>query len=193
MPKNKIGGKSHRKFANKNNNDDFKTNLRYSKDKDELYARVIKLFGNGMADVICSDKKTRLLQIRKKFRGRNKRDNVIVQDSLILVGIRSWEVLNEKKKEKADLLYVYSQNQYESLKELPDIYNILPGNNSTTNSGGFEFTDKPTWLIKQEEEDEVAREAGGSARLCGANVVSKSNFDWNLDDSDDMDCFINEI
>ena len=121
-----------------------------------------------------------------------------------MVGIRSWEVLNEKKKEKADLLYVYSQNQYESLKELPDIYNILPGNNSTANSGGFEFTDKPTWLIKQEEEDEVARlknivntdnpvDKGDCGDLRGTNVVSKSNFDWNLDDSDDMDCFINEI
>jgi initiation factor 1A len=198
MPKNKTGGRNHRKNANKNN-DDFKTNIRYSKDKDELYARVIKLFGNGMGDVLCSDNKTRLLQIRKKFRGRNKRDNVIMQDSLILVGIRSWEVLNEKKKEKADLLYVYSPNQYESLKEIPGIYKILPGNNNADNSGGgFEFTDKPTWLIKQEEEEEreilkELSEGGNSLKDISTNVISNNKFDWNLDDSDDMECFMNEI
>ena len=198
MPKNKTGGRNHRKNANKNN-DDFKTNIRYSKDKDELYARVIKLFGNGMGDVLCSDNKTRLLQIRKKFRGRNKRDNVIMQDSLILVGIRSWEVLNEKKKEKADLLYVYSPNQYESLKEIPGIYKILPGNNNADNiGGGFEFTDKPTWLIKQEEEEEreilkELSEGGNSLKDISTNVISNNKFDWNLDDSDDMECFMNEI
>ena len=227
MPKNKFGGKSHRKFANKNYNDDSKTTIRYSKDKDELYARVIKLFGNGMADVLCSDKVTRLLQIRKKFRGRNKRDNVISQDSLILVGVRSWEVLNEKKKEKADLLYVYSPNQYDSLKDIPDIYKILPQNYKIDNSeGGFEFTDKPTWLIKQEQEEEekILKEleeeeknkksgggdgkggddgkSGGSGDGSGEDSkedadreerINKNKFDWNLDDSDDLDGFINEI
>ena len=207
MPKkNTFGGKGHRKFANKNHNNDFKTNIRYSKDKDELYARVIKLFGNGMGDVLCSDKVTRLLQIRKKFRGRNKRDNVIVQDSLILVGVRSWEVLSENKKEKVDLLYVYSPNQYDSLRELPDIYNILPENNKINNSGGgFEFTDKPTWLIKKEKEEEekILKELAevgntdgdksGGDKEDNAETINKNKFDWNMDDSDDLDGFINEI
>ena len=89
------------------------------------YGRILKMNGDN-ADVMCADKVTRLLQIRKKFKGRNKRDNIIATDTLVLVGIRSWEVRNEKKKPVVDLLYVYSPNQYESLKDIPEIYEILP-------------------------------------------------------------------
>ena len=48
------------------------------------------------------------LKLEKSLRGRNKRDNFIGNDSIVLVGICSWEHRAEGKKEKADLLYVYS-------------------------------------------------------------------------------------
>jgi len=230
MPKNKSGGRNYKKLANKNTNSDYNTNVRYSKDKDEIYARVTKIFGNGMAEIVCHDNVIRLLQIRKKFRGRNKRDNIISIDSIILGGLRSWEVLTGKKKENVDLLYVYSPNQYNSLTSIPDINKIMPGYDKLNNlDQGFEFSDKPTWLIKQEEaemDEKVFAEfgkvelkgkckrkiepntaiiekvvlaspsAGTSAGSSAVDDDTKNkpfDFTWDSDDSDAIDCFLNEI
>ena len=204
MPKNKFGGKSHRKMANKNVYDGERTAIRLSKEEDEKYAIVTKMFGNGMADVLCQDRVTRLLQIRKKFRGRNKRDNTISLNSIILVGIRSWEVVSEKKRQKADLLYVYAPNQYESLRNIPEIYNILPENDSFKEGEcGFVFSNKPTWMIKKEEEEaeailkeledaenkKKAEEKDASENIVQANEhLDKTEFAWDLDeDEDDFD------
>ena len=88
--------------------------IRYAKDG-EMYAKVTKLYGHGMAEVLCTDGVVRLLVIRKKFKGRNKRDNNVSLHAIILVGIREWEVVSGKK-EKVDLLYVYSKTQQNELK-----------------------------------------------------------------------------
>ena len=64
----------------------------------ESYAKVLKLFGRGMVDVLCNDEVIRLCIIRKKFKGRNKRDNNCEVNSMVLVGLREWEVLSAKKK-----------------------------------------------------------------------------------------------
>ena len=53
--------------------------------------------------------------IRKKFKGRNKKDNNVSVDSIVLVGIRTWEVLSGNKKPKVDLLYAYSPSQVDDL------------------------------------------------------------------------------
>ena len=88
---------------------------------------LVKVNGNGMADVKCEDGKIRLLIIRRRFKGRNKRDNSIALDSLVLVGRRLWEVVAEKKKQKVDLLYVYSTNQIHELRQKVNISDsILP-------------------------------------------------------------------
>ena len=58
--------------------------IRLVKESDETYAMVVKMNGNSMCDVICSDKEVRLLQIRKKFRGRNRRDNNIGMGTMLL-------------------------------------------------------------------------------------------------------------
>ena len=206
MVKNKTGGRNHKKMASKYAVEkEHRSTLRLAKEDDEMYGRVIKLYGNGMADVLCSDKVNRLLQIRKKFRGRNKRDNTISPDSLVLIGVRSWEALNEKKKPRADLLYIYSENQYEALKNVPEIYEILPDNNSYKDeTGGFVFSEKPTWMIEKEQQEEKAAE---EALLATAEEAKKekeelekpiekdqhltSDFAWDLDDEDDN--FMNEF
>ena len=78
MVKNKTGGSRHKKMARKNVKvPQAKTRLRIAKEEGEIYAKVIRLNGNGMADVKCEDGKTRLLIIRRRFKGRNKRDNSI--------------------------------------------------------------------------------------------------------------------
>ena len=116
MVKNKKGGRNHRKQASKHAKPTVQAKIRLAKEEDETYALVVKLNGNSMCDVLCNDKEVRLLQIRKKFRGRNRRDNNIGLGTMLLVGLRSWEVRKPGKKGKVDLLYVYSREQVDTLK-----------------------------------------------------------------------------
>ena len=67
-------------MASKNVNAPVSTKLRLAKEDGEMYAKVTKLFGNGMAEILCNDKVVRLLIIRRRFKGRNKRDNMISYD-----------------------------------------------------------------------------------------------------------------
>ena len=107
MVKNKAGGNRHKKQARKNLNAPISTKIRMVKEEGEIYAKVLKTFGGGMADVLCNDGVIRLLIIRRKFKGRNKRDNTMKEGDLLLVGRRLWEVVAEKTKQKVDLLYVH--------------------------------------------------------------------------------------
>jgi initiation factor 1A len=90
MTKNVFGGSKHKSLARKNGvKENAKTRL--SENEYELYAQVIKLLGNGMCHVLCQDDKTRLCIIRGKFRGKNKRDNILTNVKWILVGLREYE------------------------------------------------------------------------------------------------------
>jgi hypothetical protein len=127
MPKNTKGGKGHKKGARKNVVPFNKNKFRTAKEEGEIYARVLSVFGNGMAEVLCNDDVKRLLIIRRRFKGRNKRDNNVAVDTMLLVGRRNWEVIAAKKKQKVDLLYVYSKSDIDYLKKLDDInVKILP-------------------------------------------------------------------
>jgi len=132
-----------------------KTRLRIAKEEGEIYAKVIRLNGNGMADVKCEDGKTRLLIIRRRFKGRNKRDNSIALDSLLLVGRRLWEVVAAKKKQKVDLLYVYSTSQIHELRQKVNIDDsILPDSvEKDEEESAFEITSKHDWKNEQNEQN----------------------------------------
>lgn len=127
MVKNKQGGNRSKKMARKNvRPKDFVPKMRYATDG-EIYARVVKMNGQGNVDVMCNDKVLRLCVIRRKFRGRNKRDNTVKLNSILLVGLRDWEYRAEGKKPKVDLLYVYSDSQMNDLKKNPGFnHDILP-------------------------------------------------------------------
>ena len=62
--------------------------VRYAVEEGEVYGVVTKLFGGDNCEVICADGTVRLCIIRKKFRGRGKRDNTIAVGVWILVGLR---------------------------------------------------------------------------------------------------------
>ena len=128
MGRRNTGGNRAKKQARKHvNTTEHKAKLRTIFDEDEQYARVIKINGGGTADVLCNDGIKRLLIIRKKFKGRNKRDNQIKLNSVVLIGLRSWEVVGSSKKPKVDLLYIYSSNQLFELSKLSTInQTILP-------------------------------------------------------------------
>ena len=119
MVKNTTGGSKTkgqaRKFANAPRQS---ANIRLSNDECELYAQVTKMLGNGMCHVLCIDGKTRLCHIRGKFRGRGKRDNLIGNNSWLLIGLREWESdrNGDTKLQNCDLLEVYSPIDVDRLK-----------------------------------------------------------------------------
>jgi translation initiation factor IF-1 len=129
MVKNKKGGSKNKKMARKNVvNNTIRRKLRKAVEEGEMYACVIAVHGGGHASIICADKKERTLVIRGKFRGRNKRGNFIKSNSMVLVALRSvsmGEVVEKRKKEKADLIYVYDDNDIEELKQIKEVYDIF--------------------------------------------------------------------
>ena len=188
MVKNKKGGRNHRKQASKNAQPLGKTKLRLPKEEDETVARVEKLLGGGMAHVLCNDNKIRLLQIRKKFRGRNRRDNSINPGSLVLVGMRSWEVRREGKKEKVDLLYVYSLGHIEELKKISTIKKfIFPSDGGAESDNGYDISNTETWEDKVKNQEMLANLKSTKQNL-NLKITSTSHQSSMLgDDEDDID------
>jgi initiation factor 1A len=157
MGKNKGGGRNHKKQANKNAPAAGRT-VRMAVDSAEVYAKVTKMCGNGRAEVMCKDGVTRILEIRKKFRGRHKRDNMISVDTIVLGGVREWEVRSLKNKEKLDLLYVYSQEQLDTLLKNDDARFIITGSRDHETDSGFHMGETDTW--KQKVEEDLVTEEG---------------------------------
>lgn len=116
MVKNVKGGNKHKKMARKQFGEPVEEKIRYSSCEDEIYGSVAKIYGNGRILVTCNDNIERLCVIRKKFKGRNKRNNEINIGAYILIGKRSWNSDIEGKLETTDLLYVYSSQQANKLK-----------------------------------------------------------------------------
>jgi|UniRef100_A0A6C0C4I6 hypothetical protein len=146
MVKNKTGGNRNKKQARKNLTAPVSTRLRIPKEQGEILAKVIKINGGGVYDVLCEDKVTRLLVLRKKFKGRNKRDNSIQLNKLLLVGQRMWEVVHPKKKQKVDLLYVYSNSQISDLRQKVSVSgDILPEGVEEEDDDAFEISSKNAW------------------------------------------------
>jgi hypothetical protein len=116
MVKNTGGGgnakKQGRKFQNNNKSDE----LRQSQDKNELYAIVDKIYGNGLNVYTCLGQSI-WCRIPGRFKGRNKRNNYIEVGSWVLVGIYEWE--NEKEPKSCELMEVYDRNDIEQLRNLP--------------------------------------------------------------------------
>ena len=159
MPKNTKGGSGHRGLASKDcYTSKANAKTRISVDEYELYGQVKSMTGNGMFIVFCQDSKFRLCIIRGKFKGKGKRDNVIVAGSWVLVGLREFETehdvgivdpgtLSGKQKEKnkldkCDLLELYSEKDKNYLKSeinLPcwSLFNLdKTGAGSGAGSGG---------------------------------------------------------
>ncbi len=130
MVKNKFGGNRHKKMASKDVKIISTRKTRFVKEEGEIYARVSKLSGGGHALIECSDGVERTLVIRNKFKKRNKRDNSINEGAYILAGLRLWEVVGPKKKQKADLLYVYGKSEVTDIiatnKNLGKLFQSMP-------------------------------------------------------------------
>mgnify|MGYP001342741207 CR=1 FL=1 len=185
MVKNKTGGNRHKKMASKNAKPSYKRKTRFSQCDDEIYRVITQNCGGGHAIVLCDDNVQRLLVIRRKFSGRNKRDNKIDVNSIVLCGKRAWEVRCDKKKEKVDLLYVYSSNQNEELKSLfkkIDVYDILFQHLKKDNKNDNDdiiFTND----IDDETTNIIIKNVENNTNSNKSTIVEEQNkFDFDFDD-----------
>lgn len=150
MVKNKKGGSGHKKMANKMG-DTHSKEIIIPHDKDEMFAIVLKNYGNGRSEVRCNDGKRRMLYIPRRFRGRNRIDNMVSPGALVLVGLRSWELRQGDKMPKCDLLYVYDESDVNRLKRSQTSieWNILRTENSGMDFGdlGFDMVEDDNEMV----------------------------------------------
>ena len=175
MVKNKKGGSSHKRMARKNvaPKGGYNRKLRLPKEEGEIIARVTSMSGGGHAVIMCTDGKERTLVIRGKFRGRNKRDNTIGLNSIVLAGLRSvsmGEIVNGNKKEKADILEVYPESAKKELEAIPEVYAILDDakKKEIKEDSVFEFTNQ----ILDTTQEEVNKDKKESLFKDGDDAIS---------------------
>ena len=113
MVKNTKGGSGAKGLARKviNSGNSGTNKLRLIENPLEMYAIVDKLLGNCMCNVITHTGLKLLCTIRKKFSGRNKRNNTVLVGSYVLVGLREWETDSKK----CDLILIYDNSHTDSL------------------------------------------------------------------------------
>ena len=186
MVKN-LGGNNAKRQGRKHTQGDTSYTTRRSASEDEQYGIITKVYGNGRAEVKCIDNASRLLQIRKKFKGRNKRDNTITPNCWVLVGLRSWEVRRADDREVCDLLEVYNSNDVEQLKQSVDapwkvLTSLSKEGNENDQHEDVNFVDERT----QKYEDLLESDNNGA--------TVKESLDWLADDgSDDSDFDIDDL
>ena len=190
MVKNSIGGnkakRQGRKFVGT-----VSSKLRVSMEDGEIYAVVTKLLGNAMIDVLCIDGVQRICIIRNKFRGRGKRDNCVAIGTWLLIGKRDWEIVDANKKEKCDLLEVYTLNDIEQLKKLPNNWKVLTSvtEKEEPQDDTVLFTDK-VMDYPAYDDDDAADFSGNNLDVgadVGADVGHGHGLGHGLDDDDDDD------
>jgi len=115
MGKN-TGGNKAKGYARKNMTKGGST-LRVSDDSAEIYAQAIKISGGSMCRVNNLKGQEMNCHIRGRFRGRNKKDNLITAGTWLLVGLREWEQEpSSGKLLNCDLIEVYSDGDKARLK-----------------------------------------------------------------------------
>ena len=113
MVKNTKGGSGAKGLARKviNSGNSGANKLRLIENPLEMYAVVDKLLGNCMCNVTTHTGIKLLCTIRKKFSGRNKRNNTVLVGSYVLVGLREWETDSKK----CDLILIYDNSHLDDL------------------------------------------------------------------------------
>ena len=121
MPRNLMGGVRAKRSGNKHggggggSGGDRYAGVRRA-GEGEMYAVALRVFGGGRGLVIGNDGLRRQLEIRGKFKGRNRRYNEVKAGGLILVGDRQWTMREGSDAERVcDLLCVYDAEETRQL------------------------------------------------------------------------------
>ena len=150
MGKNKFGGNKAKKMARKHNIP-VERKTRYQMEEGEIYGCCNKIHGGGQFQVLGIDGVERLCFIRKKFKGRGKKDNIINIGTIVLFGARDFETVAENKLQKCDLLEVYSSSdKYKLEQHHPTLHwdrftsvGVVDTFQEKESSNTIEFTEKP--------------------------------------------------
>lgn len=163
MGKNINGGNKNKKMARKqvfNTKESIK--LRLSEDEFEKYAIVIRISGGSICRVKTNDSPNEIIcHIRGKYRGRNKFSNLVSAGMVVLIGSRP----DMTSKLECDLLYVYDNNQIESLAKYPEI-------NITKLTQSFNQLNNIDIIVKQFDDS-----------LIFSNEIVKSEYETNNNNS----------
>jgi translation initiation factor IF-1 len=152
MVKNTTGGTKTKGLARKHQRQTNSTLIIPTNELEQIVC-VTKLYGNGMCEVFNESNQKFIAHIRNKFRGKQKRHNLITVSTIIMVGMRDWE----KPFKNCDVMEIYSDNQIEQLKQLPSLTldHVLHLRNNHGNAfketNDFDFTAE----IEEEEIEEV--------------------------------------
>lgn len=152
MVKNTTGGTGAKGLARKHQRGARDGKLITPSSDLEQICCVTKMLGNGMCEVYTEDNTRLIAHIRNKFRGRQKRHNMISVSSIVMVGLREWE--NPVK--NCDIMEIYSDSQVEQIKNIPSIKieNVLRLRIGTHGSVSKEQDD----MLDFAEESETAEE-----------------------------------
>jgi translation initiation factor IF-1 len=131
--------------------------LRLPVEEGEVVAVVRRMLGNGRMVVCCADTGLEIqCVIRNKFRGRSKRNHLVVVGSIVLVGLYTWEKPSYKT---SDLLHIYGSSDISQLLHL----RLLPagfiteasvGGGGSSSSGGGVGEDLLTFEDRGDDIDE---------------------------------------
>jgi initiation factor 1A len=140
----------------------------------ELIGCVTKMYGNGMCEIYTNDNTKLIGHIRNKFRGRQKRHNMITPSTIVMIGLRDWE--NPYK--NCDIMEIYSDSQVEQLKQIPNIKtdNVLRlrltnggmFSESTATSDAIDFVDEEEeidYTIKNKKADTFELDTGDTVDI----------------------------
>lgn len=214
MVKNQTGGNKSKHLARKHlngNGSGTKSDkrLRVSTCDLEVYARVLKPFGNGMCLVKCIDGYTRLCHIRSKFSGRNKYENTINVGSWLLIGLREFEnhvmipaegrIKSNGKREyqDCDLLEIYTSSEQKRLMAQEAVFQGMQDHSDEESGSDSDGNFRKNETIDFVDEDtmeyhNMVNNTGISNRKKGLSYQDLYNDITDSDDDDEHDADANE-
>jgi initiation factor 1A len=178
MVKNLKGGTGHKKLARKHENQSSKNKLRLPEEDGEVFGCVTNMFGNGMCEVYTNDNTRLIGHIRGSFRGRQKRHNTISKNTIVLIGLRSWESVLKN----CDILYIYSDSD---IKQVIDIPNINIKHILTLHMGPSYISNEITNNISFE--DTLDNDEEITSKIYATASANKNTNEFKLTNIDDVD------
>jgi translation initiation factor IF-1 len=117
MVKNTTGGTGTKSLARKHQSGGDNGNLRLPECDLEQLACVTKMLGNGMCEIYTNNNTRLIGHIRNAFRGKNKRNNLITPQTIVMIGLHEWE----KTPKNCNIMEIYTPNQVEQIKNIPNL------------------------------------------------------------------------
>lgn len=187
-----FGGNKTKKQARKHiiehDAETHKTRYKDENIHEEIYCIVKKNLGGTNILVEDNNQQEYICIIRNKFRGRNKRDNIITPGNLILTAKRSWETTSNDKKPKCDLLEVYIDiDQQNIFKNHLSFTNNLQNHKDFENSNYFHNHDDSD--NNQEKSQSNILYKKSNKNTDNSNTDNRNTDNSNTDSETDSDKF----